>query len=254
LSLHLVYQDLRLLSRYEDEGGDRLSFRRLLEIAGSTHCRDIRDKVFALIGMMEPGIANDVIRNYGFDPPRLFAAVTKAFVFHYDNLEPLRQANPWGRQGPPTWTADWTWQGRMRWSRPESDFAGLLCNSLDPDPKPETIYNAHGGMPTRYSIQGNDLKILQCDGFLLDEVAGLGAPEYGYFDWVKERPVQCSTWRSSYGDEDATASALYKALLGARILKGKKAEDRRSAVLSLPSTFDAAFSQFKRRGWNWLAS
>jgi hypothetical protein len=100
----------------------------------------------------------------------------------------------------------------------------------------------------------DDFKILQCDGFLLDEVAGLGAPENGYFNWANERLVQCATWRISYGDEKATASALYKALLGARILKGKRVEDRHSAVLSLPSTFKAAFSQFERRGWIWLAS
>lgn len=254
LSLHLVHQDLRLLSRYEDQGGDRLKFRRLLEIASSATCRDIHDKVFALIGMMEPGIANEVVRNYGFDPPRLFAAVTKAFILHYDNLEPLRQGNPWGRQGAPTWAADWTWQGRMRWSRPETDFAGPLCNSLDPNPKPEMIYSAHGGVPACYLISHNDLKILQCDGFLLDEVAGLGASEYGYFDWAKESLVQCATWRSSYGDEKTTANALYKALLGGRILKGKRAEGRHSAVLSLPSTFKAAFSQFRSRGWIWLAS
>ncbi|KAF1999093.1 HET-domain-containing protein [Amniculicola lignicola CBS 123094] len=252
-SLHLVHQDLRLLVRYEGEGGDKLNLRRLLEIASSASCRDVRDKVFALVGMMEPGIAHEVVHNYNFDIPRLFAAVTKAFILHYDNLEPLRQANPWGKQGAPTWAADWTWKGRMRWSRPESDFAGPLVNSLDPDPKPESIYNAHSGIPACYSFLEDNLNILQCDGFLLDEIAGLGAPEYGYFDWSKERLVQCASWRSSYGDQEATASALYKALLGGRTIKGKKVEDRHSALLSLPSTFRAAFSQFKRRGWSWLA-
>lgn len=251
-SLHLVQQDLRLLGRCEEVGGDRLSFRRLLEIASSASCRDVRDKVFALAGMMEPEIASEVARNYNFDLPRLFAAVTKAFILHYDNLEPLRQANPWGNQGAPTWAADWTWQGRMRWSRPESDFAGPLCNSLDPDPKPESIYNAHGGMAARNLIL-DDFKTLECDGLLLDEIAGLGAPEFGYFGWEGERLVQCPTWRSSYGNDEATANALYKAILGARILKGNRAEDRHSAVLSLPSTFKAAMPQFQRRGWNWLA-
>jgi hypothetical protein len=107
-------------------------------------------------------------------------------------------------------------------------------------------------MPARYSIVGNDT-ILQCDGFVLDEVAGLGAPEKGYFAWDEGRLIQCLTWRSSYGDEEATASALYKALLGGRILKGRRAKDRHSSILSLPSTFAGASPQFKRREWNWLA-
>lgn len=252
-SLHLVHKDLRQLSRYEHEGGERLGFRRLLEVANSGHCRDVRDKVFALIGMMEPEIANEVVQAYSLDISILFATVTKSFITHYNNLEPLRQANPWGQHGAPSWAADWTWKGRLRWSRPETNPTGPLWDPLDPEPRPDTIYNAHGGRSASISFL-DDCRLLRCDGFIFDEITGLGARERGYFNWAKESIVQNLTWRSSYGDEHATVRALYRALMGGRISKGERAQDRHSALMSLPSTFRAAYPQFVRRGWTWLAN
>ncbi|KAF2267312.1 hypothetical protein CC78DRAFT_614253 [Lojkania enalia] len=253
LSLHLVHKDLRQLSRYEHEGGERLGFRRLLEVANSAHCRDVRDKVFALIGMMEPEIANEVVQAYSLDISRLFTTVTKAFITYYNNLEPLRQANPWGQHGAPSWAADWTWRGRLRWSRPETNPTGPSWNPLDSEPRPDTIYNAHSGRSASISFL-NDCCLLRCEGFIFDEIAGLGAREHGFFHWAKESTVQSPTWRSSYGDEYATARALYRALIGGRIANGERAQDRHSALMSLPSTFRAARPQFARRGWTWLAN
>lgn len=253
LSLHLVHKDLRQLSRYELEGGERLGFRRLLEVANSANCRDVRDKVFALIGMMKPEIANEVVQAYSLGIPRLFTAVTKAFITHYNNLEPLRQANPWGKHGAPSWAADWTWRGRLRWSRIETNPTGPLWNPLDPEPRPDTIYNAHGGRSASISFL-NDCSLLRCDGFIFDEIIALGAREHGFFDWTKESIVQSATWRSSYGDENATVRALYRALIGGRNAKGERAQDRHLALMSLPSTFRTARPQFIHRGWTWLAN
>jgi len=88
LSLHLVHQDLRPLSKYEEDGGHRLGFRRLLEIAISANCRDTRDKAFSLVGMMDATIANEIMGDYSLEPAKLFAGVAKAFIRHYENLEP----------------------------------------------------------------------------------------------------------------------------------------------------------------------
>lgn len=226
-SLHLVHKDLSQLSQYEYEGGERLGFRRLLEVANSAKCRDVRDKVFALVGMMEPAIANEVVQAYSLNISALFTAVAKAFITHYNNLEPLRQANPWGQHGAPSWAADWTWQGRLRWSRVETNPAGPLWNPLVPDPRPDTIYNAHGGKSASISFSSND-SLLRCGGFIFDEITGLGAREWGYFHWAKKSIVQFLTWKSSYGDEDATAKALCNALIGGRVAKGERAQDRHS--------------------------
>ncbi|CAH0045067.1 unnamed protein product [Clonostachys solani] len=253
-SLHLIHLDLRHLSYYEDEGTstERLGLRRLLEVANSAKCLEPRDKVFALAGMMETEITNEVTKAYSLDIPQLFAAVTLAFIKHYNNLEPLRQGNPWGPQRAPTWAADWSWKGRLRWSRPETPYVGPLWDVLDPGPRPEEIYNAHGGQPARYVIP-NDGLLLHCDGFIFDEIVGLGAREDGIFEWVRGTETQCPSWKSCYGDDQETAQALSRLLLGGSTVGGhEQAKGCYEAVLSLPSTFKAGYPQFRAKKWSWL--
>jgi hypothetical protein len=105
---------------------------------------------------------------YEFEPPRLFAAVARAFIAHTKALEPLRHGNPWDRVGTPSWAADWTWEGRIRFSRPEYNLVAPPWNPLDPEPDPDTIYCAHGEMPASYRFL-NDWTLLQCKGFIFDE-------------------------------------------------------------------------------------
>jgi hypothetical protein len=122
---------------------------------------------------------------------------------------------------------------------------------LEPEPDPETIYCAHGGIPASYNFL-NDWRLLQCKGFIFDEVVGLGAPEAGFFNWDEQRIVQCPSWRSAYGDSEATSSALWHTLLISVVAKGKRAHQRHAALLSLPSSFWIGLPQFQSRGWNWL--
>jgi hypothetical protein len=60
------------LSHYEEEGGGRLGFGRLLEVANSASSRDIRDKVYGLVGMMDPVIAERLAPDYKMDPRGYF--------------------------------------------------------------------------------------------------------------------------------------------------------------------------------------
>jgi hypothetical protein len=61
-SIHLVHIDidLRPLSCFDEEGTNRIGFRRLLDIANSAYCRDVRDKIFALVGMMNSAVSADI--------------------------------------------------------------------------------------------------------------------------------------------------------------------------------------------------
>ncbi|KAF4331736.1 heterokaryon incompatibility 6 OR allele [Fusarium beomiforme] len=255
-SLHLVHQALRELISYEVEGiGTRLGFRRLLQVASSGQCRDVRDKVFGLLGLMEPQIAREVGHDYRLSTPELFAAVAKAFIKHTNCLEPLRLANPWGRNDSPTWAADWTWEGRMPSWRPGSTFTGSVSKtgaSTFP-PKPETMYNAADGIPPAYRFL-EDWRYLQCDGFVLDAVGGLGAPERNSFEWDPARIIPYPSWRSAYGNREETSVALMGALLGLRRTDHGSTQLHNLALSSLPSTFLAAYPQFIERNWSWLAN
>jgi hypothetical protein len=250
--LHIVHFDLRQLYEDEESGKRRMGFRRFLDLAKVGRCRDVRDKVFALAGMMDRRITKQMIRAYDYEPQKLFATVAKAFITHADNLEPLRQGNPWGPTGTPSWAADWTWKGRNRFSRPEYLPATPLWDPSTPEPDPDTIFCAHSRLPASYTFC-DDWKLMQCQGFILDEVSGLGATEAGFFDWDMDSLVQCPSWKSAYGNYEDTARALWHTLLLSTVSVGIRAQERHSALLSLPSSFSVALPQFAQRRWNWLA-
>lgn len=251
--VHLVHNDLRQLTRSQEHGGGWPSFRRLLDIANTAECRDVRDKVFGLVGMMDSAIAADIMKAFEYEPPRLFTAVSRAFIIHTNSLDPLRQGNPWGQVGAPSWAADWTWEGRIRFSRPEYNLVAPHWDNSEPEPDPALIYRAHGYTAPSFCFL-DDWRLLRCEGFIFDEIAGLGAPEAGFFKWDKHRVIQCPSWKSAYGSPELTGQALWNALLLSVIAKGERTHQRHAALLSLPASFWMALPQFEARGWDWLAA
>ncbi|KAH6884265.1 heterokaryon incompatibility protein-domain-containing protein [Thelonectria olida] len=250
-SIHLVYRSIRVLSEYEARGGTRQPLRRLLELSTS-FCRDSRDKVFALLGMMEPEIVRRITAFHSLPTPDLFRETTIVFIEHYQNLEPLRDANPWGPTRTPSWVIDWKWDQKIPFSAPEKPFAGPFW---DPDTlalPPESVYCAHRDRPASYSLSP-DRQLLRCEGFVIDEICGLGAREKGYFHW--EPTSVCSPpsgWESRYGP--ATAAAIYSVMLLGRVTNCERVSKRHSALLSLPRDEKRAMDEFARRGWSFLSN
>lgn len=94
-SLHLVYHDLSVVSKLIEQSSSRyLSLGRLLDLANAVDCKDPRDKVYALVGLMDSRVARRLVSNYTKTPAEVYTATARAFMQAYDNLEPLREANP----------------------------------------------------------------------------------------------------------------------------------------------------------------
>jgi hypothetical protein len=246
-SLHLVHKDLRLLSQREEHGGDHLGFERLLDIANTAISRDVRDKVYGMLGMMDPVIAKQLTPDYRLDPARIFTAVTKVFILTYGNLEPLRESNPWGQTQTPSWAADWTWDGRLPYSRPEDPPFWTAGHTIQETGRTISYHASEKTVPT-VSFSNNDFH-LTCRGFLIDKIAGLSARGLGFFQWLRKSIIQPDSVKSIYGDVSHTSRALYLTLVADRVWNGIPASDRHAAILSIPSTFAAAEPQFRERGW-----
>lgn len=255
-SLHLVYQDLSALSQFEESGGDRLSFGRILDIANSADCQDPRDKVYGLVGIMDPCVGQQLSPDYTLEPSKIYAAVSRAFIRIYCNLEPIREGNPWGPTGTPTWAADWRWNGRIRWARTENHIPGpfWLPEKLGTSTVVVHLPYQASGISSQEALFSDDGLLMTCRGFVIDSVSGLSAGGNGYFSWSKSSIIQPDQWRSIYGDASDTAETLYRALVANRVGHGQKASERHAALLNLPSTFSAAYPQFKRLGWVWLSA
>jgi hypothetical protein len=254
-SLHLVYRDLWALSQFEGQGGgDRMSFGRLLDVANAAHSQDKRDRVYGLVGMMDPVIAQNIIPNYQFPESKAYAAIAKTFICVYGNLEPVREGNPWGQSNSPSWAADWTWDGRNRHARLTAGIYGPFWRQKGHPPvfRPAMPYCASGGKLMEASFSNDDL-YLTCRGFLVDEVDGLSARELGFFSWAEHSIDQPISTNNAYGNSDAVVKALYRALVGDRVAGGLRATERHATILSLPSTFVTAGRQFERLKWTWLS-
>jgi hypothetical protein len=95
-SLHLVYLDLSALSRQEQRTDENFSFGRLLDLANAADCKDDRDKVYSIIGLMPSNIARLLKPNYTLPVRHVYLLAAKAFITAQKNLEPIREDNPWG--------------------------------------------------------------------------------------------------------------------------------------------------------------
>jgi hypothetical protein len=231
-----------------------MSFGQPLDIANFASSQDSRDKVYGLVGIMEPSIAENVVPDYTLPPSKVYAAIAKTFICTHGNLEPLREGNPWGETSSPTWAADWTWNGRSRHARLTVGIWGPFWRSRGVPP------NDRLAMPRRASGErlmevrfSNDDLHLTCRGFFIDEVDGLSAREHGYFEWAAYSIQQPKSERNAYTSPGGVVESLFRALISDRVAGGLKASERHAVILNLPSTFDIGEEQFKELGWTWLS-
>jgi hypothetical protein len=252
-SLHLVYRDLSVLSQH-DSAHTGLAFGRILDIANSANCRDPRDKVYGLAGLMESHITSRVSPDYNLPPSVVYAEVAKSFIQGYENLEPIREGNPWGPTQTPSWVADWRWPGRRPLSRIENPLWGpsWLSGKEIHDSWAHIPYKASG--QSRYEVTFSSNLLLACTGFIVDSISGLSARGCGYFDWDAGTITQADQWTSSYGNNRETLKALFRTLVADRVGRGQRSSEHHSAILYLPSTFGAAKPQFTALGWTWLGA
>lgn len=254
-SLHLVFRDLWALSRNQEyAGSDHLSFGQLLDLAQPGISQDSRDKVYGLVGIMDPVLSEKILPNYSLSTSKVYAATAESFISVYGNLEPIREGNPWGEMKPPSWAADWTWNGRIRHGRVTEDIVGPFWRprGLPPVSRLAKPYHASGESAMEVLFSKYDLH-LTCRGFIVDEVDGLGAREHGYFHWSSHTIQQPKSQKNVYQNPEGVIEALWRTLIADRVAGGLKASERHAVILNMPSKFKAAEKQFKSLGWTWLS-
>ncbi|KAL5329485.1 hypothetical protein ACEPPN_002999 [Leptodophora sp. 'Broadleaf-Isolate-01'] len=256
MSLHLVFRDLWMLSQNEARGGDDyLSFGQLLDLAKSGDAKDPRDKVYGLVGMMDPLVARNVIPDYTLLPANVYAAIARTYIVVHGNLEAIREGNPWGEMNAPSWAADWTWSSRIRHGRVTANIWGPFWGPKGEPPsnKLGLPYRASGDVKMEVQFSDDGL-YLACRGFIVDEVDGVSARENGYFAWASSTLHQPVSKKCAYQGADGVVEALYKTLVLDRVSEGKRANAKHSAILNIPADFSHAQYQFESLGWTWLAN
>ncbi len=169
--LHHMSKELWKLSKIEKKGSEAASLRVLLEVANFSKCFDERDKVFGMLGVMDPKIALHLSPNYALKPVDVFTMTARAYIAEYHNLEILREGNPWGKASAPSWVPDWSWDGRLR----DNSIPG-------PAFRADGINDPYIAYPSQ--------EVLSCHAVLFDKIDGLGAQGSGMLNFLRETVIQ----------------------------------------------------------------
>ena len=231
----------------------KLIFARLVDLANATECIDDRDRVHALLGLVPDQVARLIQPDYNATSATVYTNTARAFIDGFNDLEPLREGNPWGPTGCPSWVANWKWDCRIRHSRVEQPLWGPTYSFPNLE-GPETFgtYTASDKLSPQLGLSNGGLQ-LHCQGFIVDTISGLSAAEKGYFRWYSESIVQPRDWRSAHGGFEETLDATIHILVSDRVRHGYAPDSRHRAILHLPATFDVGGPQFRQRGWSWLS-
>ena len=209
----------------------------MASFSNASNATNLRDKVYALLGLMDTRLASQIAPNYGSSIADVFIAVASSNISISGNLEILRDCNPWGKANAPSWCPDWTWTNRLRDAREVAPF--------------------HAAGDLRASATFRNGPIFTCRGFIVDEIEGFGAHQVGKYAWKEESVVQPAPYESAYGAFEATSIALYRVLVADRRAEGHESEaadSRHRAILDLPSNRELAFAEYNKRGWSKFAT
>jgi hypothetical protein len=230
-SLHMLKKDLKPLVEGQTSNVEQdrwTSLSRLVDISASCNSTKRRDKVYGMLGMMNPMIAAQLKPDYQKKLDEVFLDTALAGLVASSNLDFLRDANLWPPANGPTWVPDWTWRWRNRDGRFWSTFKTSLA------------------LPADFQVSGRKLR---CRGIIIDEIDGLGARKKAQFSYQEDSFVQPKFNMRPYGNFAETQFALTHALTGDGTWTPRNESGFRRSIIYLPKTYKAGLSEFKRRNW-----
>jgi hypothetical protein len=183
----------------------------MLSLSKSAQQSDMRDKVYGILGMVDPGITSKIEPDYQSSVPQVLIAFTKAVITSTNSLELLRRARPSVAQSYilhnnlclPSWVEDLTCDDVLQ----NMDATGTKY----PD-----MYSAGGKTPFNIRFSDQDTAF-SCQGIVLDSIDGMGVPtstrEANPPNRTIARPSQI---QNAYFSEAATGDALWRTLVGNR--------------------------------------
>ncbi|KAK6429735.1 hypothetical protein LTR95_014117 [Oleoguttula sp. CCFEE 5521] len=219
-----VWKDLGSLTLAQESPTGYLGLGYLIAIASEAACSDDRDRVYGVLGLVEPRIAQKVVPDYSKDVASVFTETAEAYIAIHHDLHILRDANLIDTAGCPSWVPDWLYSGRCRYHRPDGYvYAGMGRARFE-----QRRHAADGGLS--FPIPRRNGSQLACRAVLLGRIDGLGynpeAPSVGH-------------------NAEQLAIALYA---------GRRRYERDSqSILHLPLTLADAKVQFNKTGWKVFA-
>ncbi|KAF2997713.1 hypothetical protein E8E13_006810 [Curvularia kusanoi] len=189
----------------------------LLDLARHSDASNPRDKIYGLLGLMDPAVSSVVTLDYNLSVEDVYTEFTRQYIEATQNLEILQQCRL-GSSLLPSWVPDWRNKGHYR----------LFSGSHSP-------YKAGKGSLPSYRFR-DDSHVLEIDGIVLDTVDGLGPAyfEHATSSMLEHGMFEPSNVANAYGSEESIKDAVWRTLTGDRTLRGRPTPDSYAAIMDLP--------------------
>jgi hypothetical protein len=181
-NLHHIWKNLGIMCNQEANGGQNLSFQLFLRVGRAALCFDPRDKIYGLLGIMEPLMSKHIVVDYNLEAGHVYSAMARQQILQSGSIELLKEGRNWQKNNTPSWAPDWTSQ-RPDWGN-----------------QPHRPYRAGADREPEFVFSGDGTKIT-CKGVILDTIDGLGSREVeeeGTSQWSEV--VQHDSFTSAYGN------------------------------------------------------
>lgn len=215
-------------------GRGQAQYMALLDLARKSDASDPRDKVYGILGLMDPAVSSLLSLDYSLSVEEVYTDFVRQYIegskleirkesgistdcLLARSLEILEQCRL--KESPmPSWVPDWRNKDHYRL------FSGH-----------HSTYHAGGTSIASHRFR-NESRVLDVDGVILDAVDGLGQAyfEYGTSSMLEHGVFQPDNTANAYGGEDSIKDSLWRTLTGDRTLQGCHAPDSYAEILDLP--------------------
>ena len=188
----------------------------LVDIARSSEVLDDRDRIYGIMGLMDPELLQRIVPDYKLDVSQVYTDFTKALVTYSQNLDSLTRCGTsnLAEAGWPSWVPDW------RQKAP----AGLECQGIMTN---DDHLSASAGRQAHPRFPSDGLLVVE--GVKIDEVEShIDADEDGSKTMIGQGS------KNAYASRQDTREALWQTLVAGIDLDHRAAPSDFAALVNLP--------------------
>ena len=202
-----------------------------LDISRDNNCRDPRDKVYGILGLLDPIVSRGVVPAYRLSPYEVYFGFLKSTILASKSLDILHQHqnHPFTAREGVTWPS---WVFDLTKSQIHHPFAKGVP------------FNAHGAKPA--SVNFSDQGLLVAQGFRIGTLDGLGCRCNPLGSTTVHTLIQPEQTYCIYAHDDASRSvsrtpsttlirtAIWDTLTAGRSEHGQYSSNKSDLLLSVP--------------------
>ncbi|CAF9931984.1 hypothetical protein IMSHALPRED_008767 [Imshaugia aleurites] len=231
-----AYQDVRLWQweKCDDfqnlldvKQGLKLNKRHLLYRCRLAQCLKPVDKVYGIMSLLEPAIAERIIPNHDLSIGELYMDFAKAWIYVEGGNGDLGFLVQCGESGEEAMNSDFSDESLPSWVPDLRKQIRLQVNNFQPE------YDAPNGLAASFTFV-RDGSVLSVKGVLLDRIDGMSGTRHWDDDWANVSDFKnAKNCANAYGDSAGFREALWRALVGDRDRRGLGADASHECILDV---------------------